>query len=68
MFIESEDKIFYFVQINVRSPIHCGWFDEEQLRLNRSHRVDFSEAEVIECPTIDRVINMRLPQDLKGDP
>jgi hypothetical protein len=69
--LEKEgDQVYYFVSINTRSPIHCGWFDEESLREapreSEQGTLSLSEVEVFEVPVIDKVLRMKIPQKYKG--
>ena len=41
MWVGGEERLFYFVSIDTRSPLHCGWFQEDTLRdLPRSREAD----------------------------
>lgn len=67
--VEEEEVLFYFVIVNTRSPIHCGWFKESILReVPRCKEADeMVEAEVCEVPKIERIIRMKMPADQKED-
>ena len=70
MLIDGLETLFYFVNLNTRSPIHCGWFSEATLReaMASSDLVLPREmSEVCEIPAIDKIVRMKVPLERKGD-
>jgi hypothetical protein len=69
VWVRGEERLFYFVSVNTRSPLHCGWFEEETLRdVPRCKEADeLREAEVYEVPAIDRIVRMKFPSQIKRE-
>jgi hypothetical protein len=67
--VQGQEKLFYFVILNTRSPIHCGWFEEASLKdVPRSKEADeLRETEVYEVPAIERIVRMKFPPQFKPE-
>lgn len=67
--MENIEKLYFYVNINTRSPIHAGWFEEAMLReaprCKDANLLKDVEAYVI--PKIDRIVRMKIPLNSKHE-